>query len=260
MKKLILISAAVILRLSHPASAGTVALVYENEESVRSGSVVVGAVTPDGIVISAKLALAANATLLVGVPGQPLKKAVLSKLDAPSDIALIHPGADVMNADLQKIYQTRAQSYLAFFPTDPSVGQPAPTVAVSTVPYLIKMNGVEIGPEPIELAYKNRKSDLKFEIIRLSTTPVWYMDAIFSAEPKLSFWKKGKQQSLTDVPMPNFRHSQQMMFKPLALGKSVVLPIEAYFMEEGAYTITLLIKSKTDQFESKIPVIFKSKR
>ncbi len=253
---------SVLFLLSSSAlAAGNVALVYDNEAAVSAGQSTVSPVTPEGIVVSAKWVLANNATMRVGIPGEPLKKGVLLRLDAKSDMALIYPGDVVSDEKIQKAYQERARSFSVFVPasTSSSMAVATPAVDLSTSPYKILINGQEAGSEPVVAKVRLRKAELNFELIRLSTSPVWYFDMELTSEPKLSFWKKGKNQSLTEVPTPKFTYSQQVFFKPLANGRSVKIPVEAYFMEEGSYTISFVMKSKGESYELKIPVVFKEK-
>src|SRR5258706_15121951 len=99
------------------AAAANVALVYDNDAAVLAGQAALSAATPDGILVSAKWVLANNATMKVVIPGEPLKKGVLLRLDAKSDAALIQAGEAVTDDKLQKAYQDKAQSFSAFLPS-----------------------------------------------------------------------------------------------------------------------------------------------
>src|ERR1044071_2197817 len=120
--KAILIALVLLSSVGLAARAADVALVYENEAAVREGRAVVGAVTSEGVLISAKLALANNSTLLVGIPQDKLKKAILIRLDNKLDVALVQPGEPIANEELQKSFQEKSSALTAFLPATNSNG------------------------------------------------------------------------------------------------------------------------------------------
>ena len=171
--------------------AADVGLVYENEVAVREGRAIVGSATSEGILVSAKFALANNATAFLGIPQGKLHKAVLLRLDTQLDVAILQPGEEVQDADLQKAFQSRAASLAAFLPSQaaPTSAALAP-VAWTGDPYLLKINGTEVGPNPIELIVINKKSEFELEVVRASSTTVWSAELKMTSDPKLFFWKK----------------------------------------------------------------------
>ncbi len=237
--------------------AADVGLVYENEAAVKEGRVIIGAATSEGILVSAKLALTNNATLLMGALQGKLHKAVLLRLDNKLDVAILQPGEEVKSPDLQKAFAERAAAVAAFLPSG-TTSAPAAPLLWTGEPYSLRINGTDTGPEPLELLVKKEKSEFELEVVRLSTTVVWFIEIEMTADPQLSFWKKNKEKKyLNDIPRPIFKHSYQGMFVPMTQGKSFKVPIEVYFIKEESYTLNIKVTSKSGSIEKKVSIRFK---
>lgn len=121
-----------------------IGLVYENEAAVREGRAIVGAATSEGILVSAKFALANNATLLMGIPKGKLCKAHLLRLDAKLDVAILHSGEEVKDLELQEAFAERVATLAIFLPVS-SASVSAPLTARAGKPYVLRINGNDVG-------------------------------------------------------------------------------------------------------------------
>ncbi len=245
------------------ASAADIALVYENEAAVRQGKAEYGTVVSDGVLVSAKYALANSASLLVGAAGEDLHRAVLVRLDNDLDIAILRLGDVVQAADLNEAFKKKSKAVLAFVPAivaTNTVDQPVPLPPLAAPVgqgWALKINGQPVGKDPIDLKAALKKSKFNVEVVYLSTSPVWSFSFKLTSNPKLAFWKQNRKTSLNDVPVPVLTYDHQALFTPMKEGKSVVLPLEAHFIDEKQeYDWTFEVKSKQDTLVQPVRIKF----
>ncbi len=254
----------IILSIAVRSHATAVGFAYENEAALKEGRALLCPVTPEGLLVPAKFALTYNETMLMARPQEKLQKAILLRLDNKANAAIIQPGEVIQKEDLQKIFAERAAALTDFLPgaTAAPVSDGSMVVQFNTTePFILKINNEEPSAQPIQLIAKNEQSEIMLEVIRASSSTVWFVDIELTAEPKLSFWRKNKEKKmLSDIPRPKFKFSYQGMFTPLSQGKSFKLPIEIHFIKEEAYTLTFKIKSKSGAIEKKVPVVFKTEK
>ncbi len=245
--------------LPSPGIRAEVALVYQNSDAVLKGRSSLGSVTPDGILISAEEALKANTKPLLGLPGQKLRQGVLVRLDNDMNAALFRLGEEVSSPDLQAAHEKKAAALQAFLPSSPEGSASLPSalpVVTSTEPFLVKIHGQPVDSGPLVLSLKGKESKARLEIIRNGSDPVWRIAVKLESTPKMFFWKRGKQRTMTDVPGPKFRYEEQLLFKPMTAGSSVEVGLELSSIKEESYLWTLKVESKKGSTLRRIPVKF----
>ncbi len=254
------------LMVATVAHASNIALVYENEAAVKQGKATIGTVVSDGVLTSAQFALSASKTILIAPAGQDLRRGVLVRLDNDLDLAVLRLGDLVTDPILQEANRKKSEAVLAFAPAgvaaanaDGTTSSLLPVEPLKGEGWVLKINDQVPGREPIELKSALSKSQFKVELVYMSTTPVWGFSFKLMSSPKLSFWKQGRQTTLNEVPKPIFIYDHQALFSPLKGGKSVVLPMEAHFIDEKKeYNLTFEITSKkAEKFSQTVRVIFK---
>jgi hypothetical protein len=243
------LSLVTILLMTQPTWAGGTGLVYENEQAVFGGKFLLAPLEGDGFVVPATWALQANQNMLVGVPDQPLFKATLLRLDNILNLAVVKPSEKAALETLQEAHVKNSQGLVAFLPaaaTAPSVAQAmqlAADAAASGEPFVVKINGMPVSETtPIEIVLKRNKSDFKIEVVRTAES-IWRASLEITSDPSVSFWKKGKEQRLNDVPSKIFEYHYQGIFTRLDPGKSFEIPIEVYFAKEQSYVWTIKVTS-----------------
>jgi len=76
------------------------------------------------------------------------------------------------------------------------------------------------------------------------------------SDPRMSFWKKGRQKDLNDVPRPQFRYDYQAFFVPWKKNDVIKIPVELYFIKGESYVWTFKFSRKGTGFVKKVPVRF----
>lgn len=263
MRRFILLSA--ILFACGSLRAAELALVYENEEALLAGRSLIGTITPDGVLIPATTALKSAGTLYLAVPGQPLSKGSLLRLDTEADLALIKAGELVSDPKLQEAHKKKSAVVLKFLPdqaTLESGGIPrtasAYGFALSTETFAVRLNGVPVGHEEFVLPVKSKKSKVTLDIVNVSTSSTWTVAVKLSSDPPLSFWKKGQKMGLNDVPQRVFNYSEQLFFRPLSTNRTLSVPIEIYYIKSDRYLWTIEVKSKMGSVVKQANIRFKS--
>jgi hypothetical protein len=246
------------------AKADQPALIYPSEAVLRSGVPMVGSLGAAGVFVSGKDVSSISTTAFVVSSGAPLRTATLSRMDYDLNVALLKIGAPVASSELQEINKQKLLILDSFLP--PSLNSARASLPEefgvsfsSGQPFEFKINGVLVGAAPVVLKKRKKEASFELTVIRSSTVPVWNVELSLTSEPTLSFWKKEKAKTLTDVPRPKFQFNHQVMFKPMSQGKIFKIPIEVYFIKDDSYVWTLNLKTKQDSMEQKISVTFNKK-
>lgn len=263
MKKF-LVFAQLLGAVAHVHAAGVV-LVYDNEQAVLGGTSYLGAMVGGGLVVPADRVSTSKSAILAAPVGTPLRTTTLIRLDVQLNTAFLKFGDVVTSSLVQDAHTKRSAAFQAFLPDASKEGAvalagSAPAFEYSSAqgPFELKIDGQLVGSEAIVLKKRLKKSKFKLDIVSVSTATIWNIDVELTSQPKLSFWKQGRKSSLNDVPQNKFQYSQQIMFKPLAQGKSIQIPIEVFFVEEEDYVWTFKISSKHLTMERKALIKFKS--
>ncbi len=261
MKKLILI----IMGISALASAAVAApvLVYPDESGLRSGKFVLGILSDDGVLVPASQVDGAAKDLILGFFTGDLSRGTLIRLDNELDVALLRAGDAITSGDLLKIHQKKVAGIQGFLPSQIELRSdlgfsPAAksSVQISTIPFQLKIDGMEVGEEPVVLKKFRRESAAKLELVKLSTPTAWKVEVDIQAEPAHLFWKKGESKTLTRVPKSTFHFGQQMMFSPMGPGDSLKFSLELSGIKSEQTEWTVLVKTKQEDWEKKIKIRF----
>lgn len=252
------------LGLVGSCAASEVALVYENEAAATQGDFTIASVVPEGVLVSAKLVLKAGSQLLVGPVGNSIYHANLVRLDNELDLAVIRIGDPVLNDAAQNMHQKKSKAVIGFLPqaaaatTPAGAGVSSGSPSIVGEPLVLKIDGKFLDSTPIQLKTNSlRKSKFKLEVVVLSTTSVWAFSLDLKSDPKLSFWKDGRATTLNDVPRPNFNYDHQALFTPLKEGRSVIIPVEAHYVDkEKAYIWIITLKTKQGSITQTVNVTF----
>ncbi len=231
-------------------SAAQVALVYENEAAVKAGKFTIASVVTEGVLVPASLAMKSGGNLYIGPVGNSVYKASLVRLDNDLDLAVMKLTEPLTSNDLQNTHKIKSQAVLAFLP---QAAVPVEAVSVSSVssPGMEGMFAFKIDGSPVEsgvIALKSnslRKSKFNLELVINSTSSVWNISVEVKSDPKLGFWKQGRHTGLNDVPRYTFTYDHQSLFVPLKGGKSIVIPVEAHYIDKDkTYVWTISVKTK----------------
>lgn len=240
------------------------ALVYKSESDVKKTVFSPGLFTVEGVAVSAEGILAAGKGLMAGLQGQALHQATLIRFDNDLNLALIRLGDRVKDEGLQAAHKKNSDKTSLFLP---ELGQVA-AVPVSTAPaiigngekFVIRLNDIVGTDEGVKLVKKNRtKTNVIMAVVGQNIQPVWRVTIDVTAEPTLYFWKKGEDKGLNAIPTRSFNHIQQVMFKPYSNGSKIEIPLEVSSIKEEKYNLIVKVTTKTDKFETKIPVQFVDK-
>lgn len=231
-------------------------LVYQSGDHVKNGSFVLGSSTGSYVLVPADAALAAKMEPLVGEVGGALYHSTLFRLDNELRVALLKPTEVVVDEKLKNHHQLNSTKMAAFLPQEQiSVDMFAPLPP--TEPFQIKINGQLVEEGPLMLQVKRKKANIDLEIIQLSTGTSWRIEFNLQSEPRLFFWQRNKTRGLNQIPQAKLVYEYQVLFKPIAAGGSIKIPIEVSGIKESAYTWTAHVESKDVRFEKKISVEFK---
>jgi hypothetical protein len=249
------------------AARAEVALLYRDAAAVAKNDFTIAAVVDGGVVVNARVGMGLGSPLVGGADGV-LRNARLSKLDADADVALFRPGDAVPDAAAQNQF-TQAWAAVQTVAGTPSSGPtPAPAVPAAaeamsvssdTAAFSVLVNGQPSGGAPIEIRTKLHKAPFTLSIAPAGAGAVWAFTVKVSAEPELSFWRTGRKQGLNDVPRPLLRYDHQAIFRPVAVGKSIELGVEATNIKDQNYTIQIEVESKNGRAVHRFPVVFTSK-
>jgi hypothetical protein len=189
--------AAMLLVLARNASAADVAFVYSNEDAIRSGRPLFGAVTSDGILAPADAVLAAGGEVFVGLPGGAVKKAKLVRLDKALNVALLSLGENILNPELQAAHRRRAVQLQALLPTqvivDTTSFEGAPQdlgqalVSSGTPIMKITFNGGPVTKDVIHLKPWLNKVRFSVELMATNSEPVRNFSLRIHSNPTLTF-------------------------------------------------------------------------
>jgi hypothetical protein len=204
--------------------------------------------------------MSANMAPLAGLTGQELKKASVVRFDNDVNLALIRLGDRIGSDDLQKAHLKNSAGVMKFLPAGGQSTEPTLPVLVSTEVFGLRIDGVDVGTEPVVLKKKRKQSALTFEVVYLSTKPAWRFEFAVESEPKLGFWKKGQQGGINDVPQYHYRYSHQLLFSPLGSGESFKIPVEVFYIKEENYQFNVKMESKAGVTEKTVNVRFENNK
>jgi len=239
--------------------AATLAVVCDGIDAVTKGNCVFAPVAADGVIVPAQTALSKD--LYIGIPGDPLRKGVLVRVDMDLNMGVVRGGEVVSNPDLQKAYLKRADQVQRFLPEvsnssgATTVVQAAPTVT-NGEPFLLKINGESVGSAPLVLHAKRKSAQIQLEVVRTSPIAAWHLSLELSSDPKLSFAKEGARPGIGDLPTPTLSYDRQVIFVPMGSGSSFKLPIYIYFIKQSDYVWTFKLKTGADTMEKKVSIKF----
>lgn len=242
-----------------------VALVYKSDDDVKKTVFMTGVATTEGIVVSAQGVVAAGDKLSAGLQGQELKKAALVRFDNDLNLALIRLGDRVSDEALQAAHKKNSEKMSLFVPELGQVpvidGKAATAAAVpSNAPkFVIKLNDVQAGGEPVVLEMNHKKANLLLQVVGQNIEPLWRVTVDMEAEPRLAFWKKGEQRGLNAIPSRTLHYSQQVLLRPYGNGDVIKIPIEISSIKQESYDLKIKIDSKAGPFEISVPVRFVDK-
>lgn len=247
MKKALILSLIMVTGLvSWGAAEGF--LFYPNRDAVLKGGAITGSSVAGGILIPASSAMGGGESFVGSMTG-PLYAAELVRLDMGLGVALIRVAGEVREDGLLSAHKNRAAGIAGFLPNEPAptaetLGLPVSSIQSSTTPYLVLINGKQIGAEPIVLTQRFKKSKMKLELVKGVGNQTWKVSLRMTAEPKLSFWKEGQTGSLNNVPRPEFEFSHQSMFKPFRTGDKMAVGVEIFHIKQPEHVLTITVEDK----------------
>lgn len=256
MKKLFLLTAILFI----PAMAiGEVGIVYVNEAAIQNGRMAIGPMVPGGVVVNADPQLLISTSAFAGSASGDLHHATVDRFDRDLGAILVRLAEPVTEESLKARHRERGAAMQSFLPVlEPAAGDPGASgsaeVNFDNNPFAVEINGVRATDAPVELQAPNRKTVVKFQFVNTSTTPVWSVSVKLRSEPPLLFWKKGRPQTLTDVPRPEFSYGYQAFLKPVAPGQAFSVPVEVFKINEDAYRWMFHIESKNIEMDKDVAI------
>jgi len=252
-----------VLVASSLARAASVALIYVDEQAIRSGKPLVGAVVSDGIVAPADAVLASGGDVFVGLSNDDVRKASLVRLDKDVNVAVLRLGERLLNPELQAIHRKRAASLQALLPTEivtdtttaataqMDLGQPL--LSSGTPVFKITFNGAPVTKDVVHFNAWLNKQRFSVELAAINTEPIQNFTLTIHANPTLTF--ANLQSSLTRVPVPgyDFKYEYPSAVKP---GKTFKFPIEARGIGSKDYEWIIEVKSAGHLQQEKVFVHF----
>ncbi len=241
-----------------------VALVYKSNDDVKKAVFAQGVATSQGIVVSASGLLAAGDKITVGMLGRDLLKASLVRFDNDLNFALLRTGERVEDAALQAAHKKTAEKVSLFLPelghaqtVNSAAGSTsAAPVSPDAEKFLIKLNGIAAGAEPVVIKKRRKKADVTIELVGQNIEPAWRIAFTMSANPTLSFWKKADTRGLNSIPSKTLSFSHQVLMRQFTNGSSIAVPVEISSIKEENYELTMKVDYKAGTYETKIPVRF----
>ena len=251
-----------------PLGWGYVFVVYKDTPSIMTGEYWIGTGTEEGVLIRAKEAFSTRPPYYIGSLNGTLWEGSLSRLDNELDLALLKWEKGVTDVDLISAHRSKVQRINGFVKTTTStiasIMPPAKLekhpMPPSNDPFLIKINGVLLSDQAIELLVKRKESAMELEIVNNMKKGIWRADVKLESDPHLSFWKKGRRKGLNDVPRHVLRYGYQTMFRKLMHNRSFIIPIEIYHIKDEAYEFSISVEAKKIAIKKKVPIRFVEKK
>lgn len=238
-------------------------LVYKSEADVRAGKSVLGIQTQDGVLVPASQVMGQVNELILGFFSGDLNKGQFLRLDTELDVALLRTGDPISAADLKKAHQKKVDGIRGFLPSqielrsdDVLAASGKTPVEISTIPFQLKINGLEVDNDPVVLKKSRREAEAKLEFVKLSTITAWNLEVTIEADPPHLFWKKGETQTLTRVPQKSFSTSQRLIFSPLRPGDIFKVSLELSGIKSDETEWSISVRTKQESWKKKMRIRF----